>query len=85
MSVKDVLHGIAISIDYGAEMLIRWRRADPMTISSLCGLALRRGEKWTPAAILGRLLNAISKGHCEAAIEADKHRLEVALAELEAK
>jgi hypothetical protein len=77
-----ILHGIAISLDYGVEMLFRWRKADPMTVSSLCGLALRRGEKWTVLAVLGKILNFISTGHCESAIEADKERLKTALLEL---
>ena len=72
-------HGIAISLDYGIEMLAFWRAKAPMTLSSQAGLALRRGERWTGSALLGRMLNGISAGHCEAAIVADIERCKNAL------
>jgi len=78
----NFLHGIAIALDYCVEMLLRWKKADPMTVSTLCGLALRRGEKWTALALLGKVLNFISTGHCEGAIAADTNRLQTALNEI---
>ncbi len=74
-----MLHGIAISIDYGAEMLCFWRIHAPMTLSSQAGLALRAGKKWTAMALLGRLLNLISAGHTDTAIAADIDRANSAL------
>lgn len=47
-----------------------------MTISSRCGLAIRNG---TPLRHLGRMLNRISKNHCELAIMDDIQRAESAI------
>ena len=76
------LHGLAIAIDYGMEMLAFWRVAAPMTISSQSGLALRRGDRHTPLAYIGRALNWMNPGHTDAAIKADIMRAHVALVEL---
>lgn len=78
-------HGVAISIDMACELVIFWRRGEPMTISSRCGLALRKGQRWTLGALVGRLLNFISTGHCEGAIAADIERCTLALQELNVK
>jgi len=77
------VHGFAIALDYCLDLLLFWRRAIPMTVSSQAGLALLRGERTTALALLGRALNTISPGHTDAAIEADKMRLDNALLELE--
>ena len=80
--IERFLHGVALSLDYAVELLFEWRRSVPMTISSRCGLALRRGEKRTPMALLGKCLNWLSKGHCEGAIKADIERCTWALQQL---
>lgn len=56
-----------------------WRDYD-ITISSMCGLELRKGAaaKWW-AKLLGGFLNGIQPGHCELAIIADQTRATVAL------
>jgi len=75
-------HGIAVSIDYGLEMLFYWRDKAPMTLSSRAGLALRAGKRWAPSALLGRLLNWIDPGHTDAAIAADIARANNAIKQL---
>lgn len=55
-----------------------WRNYD-ITISSMCGLELRKGaaaKRW--AKILGGFLNKCEAGHCELAILADIARLQEA-------
>ena len=57
-----------------------WRDYD-ITISSMCGLELRKGSagtRWMQA--LGRALNWLQANHCELAISADKARLTQAAA-----
>ena len=68
------LHGVAIGLDYGIEGIAFWRVKAPMTVSSQCGLALRRGERTTPLALLGRFLNWLNPGppaHCQDAMATD--------------
>lgn len=77
------LHGIAIAFDYGIAMLIWARVADPMTISSHAGLALRAGERWTLLAMIGRLVNYIDPGHTDNAMAADISRCQASLSRLE--
>lgn len=77
-----VIHNIAVAFDYCLSMLLWLRVETPMTVSSECGLALRRGERWTPAAILGRMLNAINSGHTEDAIAADLARCQASIKRL---
>lgn len=59
-----------------------WRDYD-ITISSMCGLALRARVKAKPyahwQAWLGTVLNRIQTGHCESAITADTQRASLAL------
>lgn len=81
----NFLHGFAIAIDYAFELLFWWKLEAPMTISSKCGLALRRGERTTLAALLGRFLNWLDKAHTELAIQADTKRLTQALDQLNPK
>jgi hypothetical protein len=59
-----------------------WRNYD-ITISSMCGLELRKiaPKKW--AVILGGILNKIQANHCELAIAADIERAMQALGTLE--
>jgi hypothetical protein len=76
------LHNVAVALDYGMSMLLWLHPEEPMTISSRAGLALRAGERWTVLAMLARALNAISAGHCEAAISADVARAKAALRRL---
>jgi hypothetical protein len=55
-----------------------WRDYD-ITISSMCGLELRKPDpKWW-AVLLGGALNKIQAGHCESAIVADTARAMAAL------
>ena len=56
-----------------------WRDYD-ITISSLCGLELRKPNPPRWARWLGRFLNTLQANHCELAIAADKLRLEQARA-----
>lgn len=52
-----------------------------VTISSACALALRAEPNGTTILHkLGRLLNKVNPGHCEAALVADAERLSLALA-----
>lgn len=54
-----------------------------VTISSACALALRADPNGTTILHkLGRLLNKVNPGHCEAAIVADTARLNAGLAYL---
>lgn len=78
-------HAIAIAADMlGAAFLWSNRVAD-VTISSVCGIELRKAAKgMTPVSgrlvVLGRALNAIDTDHCEKALEADLERLDTARA-----
>ena len=67
---------VLLALDVFVAALL-WRD-DDITISSYCGLELR---KLNPAwwAFLGRILNAISPGHCESAIAHDILRAHAAL------
>ncbi len=56
-----------------------WRDYD-ITISSMCGLELRRPLPAWWARVLGGALNFCFKGHCEKAIAADTQRATEALA-----
>ena len=78
-------HGIAIALDYSVEMAFNWQYGTPMTISSRCGLALKRGERTTILALLGRVLNWLNPGppvHCTMAIAADIVRAQQAIRDL---
>lgn len=56
-----------------------WREAD-VTISSMCGLALRLETPPIWSIVLGRwFLNRIEKNHCELAIQADRLRAHMVL------
>jgi hypothetical protein len=65
-------HTLAIAVDMFTASIF-WNDAD-VTVSSLCGLALRRRETRTFLAVLGKLLNKIQTNHCELAIAADLSR-----------
>ena len=80
---KRAFYAIALCLDYGAELLVFWRTHKPMTISSKCGLALRRGETTTALARLGRTLNKLDPGHTDGAIKDDIIRAKAAIKELE--
>lgn len=73
-------HDVFVALDYGLCLLLWLRVEAPMTISSRCGLALRAGKRWTVLALLGRLLDLVSPGHCSSAITADIQRAERAKA-----
>lgn len=55
-----------------------WRDYD-ITISSMCGLELRKAQPAWWARWLGGLLNKLQAGHCESAIIADTDRCREAL------
>jgi hypothetical protein len=55
-----------------------WRDYD-ITISSMCGLELRKPNPRWWAVLLGGALNKIQTGHCESAIIADRARCVAAL------
>lgn len=65
-------HTLTIAADIFTASIF-WNTED-VTVSSLCGLALRRGETTTFLARLGTLLNKIQTDHCELAIAADLSR-----------
>lgn len=78
-----IIHDAGVALDYGLSMIL-WLHPDiPMTISSRAGLALRDGRRWTPAALIGRSLNAIWPGHTDDAIAADLARAKATVARLE--
>lgn len=68
---------IARSIDILACSWV-WRDYD-ITISSMCGLELRKPRPASWARILGWCLNHIQANHCELAIVADRQRSSQAL------
>ena len=75
--VKGYVMKALIALDMFACCLI-WRDPD-VTISSMCGLELRKPDpKWW-AVIIGGALNWINKGHCESAIIGDIGRAQAAL------
>ncbi len=63
---------LARAVDIFACTLI-WRDYD-VTISSMCGLELRRVKPALWARLLGGLLNTLQTNHCELAILADLQR-----------
>jgi hypothetical protein len=65
-------HTLAIAVDIFTASTF-WN-TEGITVSSLCGLALRRGETRTFLARLGYLLNKIQINHCELAIASDLSR-----------
>ena len=56
-----------------------WREPG-VTISSLCGLEMRKPRPRLWARVLNAMLNAIEKNHCELAIICDRERAQAALA-----
>ena len=65
-------HTLAIAVDMLTASIF-WNDED-VTVSSLCGVALRKGQTTTFLARLGKILNKIQANHCEMAITADKAR-----------
>lgn len=59
-----------------------WRKYD-ITISSMCGLELRKNAPKMWAIVLGYILDHIQANHCEQAIAADIERAMQALGTLE--
>jgi hypothetical protein len=55
-----------------------WRDYN-ITISSWCGLELRKENPKRWAKILGKILDKIQEGHCEIAIKTDIERIQVSL------
>lgn len=71
-------HTLAIAADMGTASIF-WNRED-VTVSSLCGLELRKpAGNWFLRA-LGRLLNRVQANHCELAIAADRARAQSTIA-----
>jgi len=61
---------LAVSVDIFLASIF-WNKPD-VTISSLCGLALRKDPNVRSfEGYLGRMLNRIQKDHCEHAIASD--------------
>lgn len=69
-------HTIAVAVDVFTASII-WDTYG-VTVSSRCGLALRRGQTGL-LATLGKILNKIQDNHCELAIKADIQRAQDAL------
>lgn len=65
-------HTLAISVDVLTASVF-WN-VENVTVSSLAGIALRRGETTTFLARLGKVLNKIQTNHCELAVAADLAR-----------
>lgn len=80
--IERILKAFALGLDYALEITCFWRAYAPTTVSSQCGLALRRGERYTLLALLGRLLNRLQKDHCEGSILDDIQRAYAAIHEL---
>lgn len=68
---------VLLALDIFVAALL-WRD-DDITISSYCGLALRKPAPALWARVLGGALNWISPGHCESAISHDVDRAHTAL------
>lgn len=66
-------HTLAIAVDILTASVF-WNVED-VTVSSLCGLAIRKGLTTSFLGRLGWVLNKISKNHCELAIAADLDRM----------
>jgi hypothetical protein len=66
-----------IALDMFACCII-WRDPD-VTISSMCGLELRKPTPAIWALVIGGALNKINPGHCESAIIGDIARAQSAL------
>lgn len=89
---KTYTHAIAIAADmFGSALRFSNTGAD-ITISSMCGLELRK-QQWNvhegtnyslceDLIWLGKILNKIQANHCELAIQADLDRLVIAHAKL---
>lgn len=88
---KTYTHAIAIGADmFGSALRFSNTGAD-ITISSMCGLELRK-QQWNVKGAnyviaddliwLGNILNKIQTNHCELAIKADLDRLVTAHTEL---
>lgn len=65
-------HTLAIAVDM-ATASVFWNKED-ITVSSLCGLALRANRSTSFPGRLGAILNKIQTNHCELAIQADLTR-----------
>ncbi len=74
---------VAISADIFTASVF-WKHAD-VTVSSLCGLELRKSGGIWSLRVIGRLLNRIQTDHCERAIASDIERAREALTLLGAK
>ncbi len=78
MSFKQTYaHTLAVAVDILTASIF-WNSYD-VTVSSRCAIAQRLGQSNTFLYKLGTLLNKISKGHCEAATQADEERATNAL------
>lgn len=75
-------HTLAIAVDMLTASVF-WNTTD-VTVSSLCGKALEKGQSKTMLGLLGRALNRLQAGHCQMAIKADLDRINKAKAILEA-
>jgi len=71
--MKGYVFKVLLYIDILIQSLI-WRDAN-ITISARCGIALKRGYPWGWVK-LGKILNFISKDHCEKSIHYDIKRAE---------
>lgn len=80
-------HALAIGADMlGSEVAFSNEGAD-ITISSMCGLELRKKAHGQPYSerlvVLGEALNKIQVNHCELAIAADIDRCQTAILKLQ--
>lgn len=85
---KTYSHALAIGVDMLGSALFFSNTGADITISSMCGLELRKQKLGRPytrrLVVLGHVLNWIQKGHCEMAISADIARCSSAVMVLEA-
>jgi hypothetical protein len=83
MSRKDYVYKVLLFLDLFVCALV-FRDPD-VTISSETGLAMNRAKPPLWAKLLNGFLNAIQKGHCQMAIQADIVRAQTAIAYLQTK
>ena len=75
------LKNVLVSLDVLLSTLLGFSQAD-ITISSACGLALRHKTSLV-GQLIGMALNAVFKGHTDAAIAGDIARAQAAVTRLQ--
>lgn len=81
---RTFFHALCVAADIFAAAILWTNKGFDITISSMCGLELRKYNLKIPGCskrlvYLGKALNWIQRGHCESAIQADILRCQNAL------